>query len=129
VVANGGAGSRDDKDASNGVSGAEATHRTAAADDAPQRSKGVDGRNHVTATVGSKSAVANGVARVEVELLDGSAKDVKVLGAQGAVATAVLPLVALFLQEAHCTGDASMLCSWLWSSNMPHLLGWQECTE
>jgi len=81
VVGNGVAERSDGKDVVNGTSGVEATHEAAPVEDAPQRPNG----NHVTAS-GGKGAVANGVARVEVELLDGSAKDVRVLGAQGAVA-------------------------------------------
>ena len=93
MVANGGTERSDGKDAVNGVNGA------------PQQANGVDGSNHVTATVG-KGVLANGVARVEVELLDGSAKDVKVLGVQGADALAVFCLVVHFLQGVCYWGRA-----------------------
>ena len=121
VVVNGGAERSEGKDAVNGVNGAEATHRVAAPNDAPQRANGIGGSNHVTATV-SNGAAANGVARVEVELLDGSAKDVKVLGEQGSVAVAGFSLVAHYRQE-DCDWGCAHLYPLAWSSSLPS----QQC--
>ena len=81
----------DGKGAAGSPRGEGVPRGVAAADDAPQRPNGIGGSDHVTAAVGSSAVV-------EVELLDGSAKDVKVLGEQASTARTMLRPVLYCLQ-------------------------------
>ena len=92
AAANGIEESSDHEQAAVGGSNAGATENLKAMANGLDSHHGGKNGSKSAATAAGKSAAANGTERVEVELLDGSAKDAKILGEQPARRPIISPL-------------------------------------